>query len=99
MRGDGKGDVGERSKPKSAHARFCSINGTIVGRWGGDNFSKVSGTRRDVLGQPEEFLELMVNLLGRFGRLHVEKKMITEILNIMSVGKVVIVILGLEIVI
>ena len=64
MRGDGKGDVGERSKPKSAHARFCSINGTIVGRWGGDNFSKVSGTRRDVLGQPEEFLELMVNLLG-----------------------------------
>jgi len=63
MRGDSKRDIGKRGEPDSTHARFCSIHGTIIRRRSGNNFSKVSRTRRHIFGKPKKVLQLMAHML------------------------------------
>ena len=64
MRGDSKGDIGKRWEPDSTHARFCSIHGAIIQRRSGNKFSKVSRTRRHIVGKPKKILQLIAHMLG-----------------------------------
>ena len=60
----GQGDQAGTTHPPHSGSR-C-IHGAIVCRRGGDYFGQVGGSRRDVLGKPEEVFELVVDFLGNF---------------------------------